>query len=68
MVLIKPVEGRVLVISLSYKSFIHLLKSVTQFDSSFKFDALTVWNALPDVIHASSSIASFTKKLKSYLH
>ncbi len=41
-------------------------KSVRQFDNSFAFDAPTVWNALPDEIRASTSIASFRKKLKSY--
>ena len=38
-------------------------KSVKQFDHSFAFDALTVWNGLPDEILVSSSIASFRKKL-----
>ena len=47
--------GNFLVIS-KFQPFIH--KSVKQFGYSFAFDALTVWNALPDEIHASPSLAS----------
>ena len=43
-------------------------KSVKQFGNSFAFDAPTVWNALPDDIRASPSLASFRKQLKSYLY
>ena len=39
-------------------------KSVKQFGNSFAFDAPTVWNALPDEIPASPSVASFRKQLK----
>ena len=38
-------------------------KSVKQFRYSFAFNAPTVWNVLPDEIHASPSLASFRKKL-----
>ena len=43
-------------------------KSVKQFGNSFAFDAPTVWNALPDEIRASPSLASFRKQLKTYLY
>ena len=43
-------------------------KSTKQFGFSFAFDAPTVWNSLPEDIHASAAIASFRKKLKTYLH
>ena len=43
-------------------------KSVKQFVYSFDFDAPTVWNALPDEICASPSLASFRKQLKTYLY
>ena len=43
-------------------------KSVKQFDNSFAFDAPTVWNALPDEIRASPSLASFRKQLKTHLY
>ena len=43
-------------------------KSVKQFGNSFAFDAPTVWNALPDEIHASPSPASFRLQLKTYLY
>ena len=41
--------------------------STKQFGFSFAFNALTVWNSLPEDIHASPTIASFRKKLKTYL-
>ena len=43
-------------------------KSVKQFGNSFAFDAPTVWNALPDEICASPSLASYRKLLKTYLY
>ena len=43
-------------------------KSTKQFDFSFAFDATTVWNSLPEDIRASPTIASFRKKLKTYLY
>ena len=43
-------------------------KSVKQFGHSFAFDAPTIWNALPDEIRASSSLASFRKRLKTHLY
>ena len=42
-------------------------KSTEQFGFSFAFDAPTVWNSLPEDIRASPAIASFRKKLKTYL-
>ena len=42
-------------------------KSTKQFGFSFAFDAPTVWNSLPEDICASPTIASFRKKLKTYL-
>ena len=43
-------------------------KSVKQFGNSFAFDAPTIWNALPDEICATVSLASFRKQLKTYLY
>ena len=43
-------------------------KSTKQFGFSFAFDAPTVWNSLPEDIHASPTIASFRTKLKTYLY
>ena len=43
-------------------------KSTKQFGFSFAFDAPTVWNSLPEDILASPTIASFRKKLKTYLY
>ena len=43
-------------------------KSVKQFGHSFAFDAPTVWNALPDEIRVSPSLASFRKRLKTHLY
>ena len=57
--------GNFLVIPKFYPS-VH--KSVKQFGNSFAFDAPTIWNALPDEIHASPSLASFRKQLKTYLY
>ena len=43
-------------------------KSVKQFGNSLAFDAPTLRNALPDEIHATPSLASFRKQLKTYLY
>ena len=43
-------------------------KSTKQFGLSFAFDALTVWNSLPEDIRALPTVASFRKKLKTYLY
>ena len=43
-------------------------KYVKQFGYSFAFDAATVWDAHPDEIRASPSLASFRKQLKTYLY
>ena len=43
-------------------------KSTRQFGFSFAFDVPTVWNSLPEDIRASPTIASFRKKLKTYLY
>ena len=43
-------------------------KLTKQFGFSFAFDAPTVWNSLPEDICASPTIASFRKKLKTYLY
>ena len=42
-------------------------KFTKQFGFRFAFDAPTVWNSLPEDIRASPTIASFRKKLKTYL-
>ena len=43
-------------------------KSTKQFGFSFAFDVPIVWNSLPEDIRASPTIASFRKKLKTYLY
>ena len=43
-------------------------KSTKQFGFSLAFDAPTVWNSLPEDIRASPTIATFRKKLKTYLY
>ena len=43
-------------------------KSTKQFGFSFTFDAPTVWNSLVEDIRASPTIATFRKKLKTYLY
>ena len=43
-------------------------KSTKQFGFSFAFNAPTVWNSLPEDIRASPTMASFRKKLKTYLY
>ena len=43
-------------------------KSTKQSGFSFAFDATTVWNSLPEDICSSPTIASFRKKLKTYLY
>ena len=57
--------GNVLVIP-KFQPSVH--KSVKQFGYSFAFDAATVSNALPEEIRASPSLASFRKRLKTYLY
>ena len=59
------IGGNFLVI-LKFQPSVH--KSVKQFGYSFAFDAPSVWNALPEEIHASPSLASFRKCLKTYLY
>ena len=43
-------------------------KSVKQFGYSFAFDAPSISNVLPDKICASPSVASFRKRLKTYMY
>ena len=42
-------------------------KSKKHFGHSFAFDALTLWNNLPDDVRSAPTLACFRKKLKSYL-
>ena len=42
-------------------------KSVKHFGHSFVFDARKIWNKLPDYVSCAIYIASFRKKLKTYL-
>ena len=65
-VLIVPGAVKVVVISMSFQS--STLGFINLSGNSFAFDAPTVWNALPDEICDSSSIASFRKQLKTYLY
>ena len=49
------------------KFYLSIYKSVKQFGYSFALDAPTVWNALPDEIRGSPTLASFKRQLKTYL-
>ena len=62
----KPEKLINLYIALYFQPTIH--KSTKQFGFSFAFDVPTVWNSLPENICASPTIASFRKKLKTYLY
>ena len=44
-----------------------VFKSVKNFDHSFAFDAPKIWNELPHDVRSAASVASFRKKLKTYL-
>ena len=44
-----------------------VFKSVKYFDHSFAFDALKIWNELPYDVRSAASVASFRKKVKTYL-
>ena len=45
-----------------------VFKSVKHFDHSFAFDAPRIWNELPHDVRSAASVASFRKKLKTYLY
>ena len=42
-------------------------KSAKHFGHSFAFDAPKIWNELPQDVRSATSVASFRKKLKTYL-
>ena len=44
-----------------------VFKSVKHFDHSFAFDAPKIWNELPHDVRSAVSVASFRRKLKTYL-
>ena len=44
-----------------------VFKSVKHFDHSFAFDAPKIWNELPHDVPSAVSVASFRRKLKTYL-
>ena len=44
-----------------------VFKSAKHFGHSFAFDAPKIWNDLPQDVHSATSVASFRKKLKTYL-
>ena len=44
-----------------------VFKSVKHFDHSFAFDAPKIWNEFPHDVRSAASVASFRKKLKTYL-
>ena len=44
-----------------------VFKSVKHFDRSFAFGAPKIWNELPHDVRSAASVASFRKKLKTYL-
>ena len=44
-----------------------VFKSVKHFGHSFAFDASKIWNELPHDMRSATSVASFRKKVKTYL-
>ena len=44
-----------------------VFKSVKHFGKTFAFDAPKIWNELPHDMQSATSVASFRKKLKTYL-
>ena len=44
-----------------------VFKSAKHFGHSFAFDAPKIWNDLPQDVRSATSVASFRKKLKTYL-
>ena len=44
-----------------------LYKSAKQFGLSFAFDGPKIWNDLPDDVRGATSLASFRRRLKTYL-
>ena len=44
-----------------------VFKSAKHFGHSFAFDAPKIWNDLPQDVCSATSVASFRKKLKTYL-
>ena len=44
-----------------------VFKSAKHFGRSFAFDAPKIWNDLPQDARSATSVASFRKKLKTYL-
>ena len=44
-----------------------VFKSVKHFDHSFAFDTPKIWNELPRDLRSAVSVASFRRKLKTYL-
>ena len=44
-----------------------VFKSVKHFSHSFAFDAPKIWNELPHNVRSATSVASYRKKLKTYL-
>ena len=44
-----------------------VFKSVKYFDHNFAFDAPKIWNELPHDVRSAVSVASFRRKLKTYL-
>ena len=44
-----------------------VFKSANHFGHSFAFDAPKIWNELPHDVRSATSVASFRKKLKTYL-
>ena len=63
-----PGTVRVVVMSLLFQSTNPLSINLSSSLVSFAFDAPTLWNALPDEICASPSLASSIMQLKTYLY
>ena len=46
---------------------ITLISNAVAVGHSFAFDAMKIWNELPHDVCSAASVASFRKKLKTYL-
>ena len=53
---------------MAYEAHLVAHEFTKQFGFSFAFDAPTVWNSFPEDIRAAPTIASFRKKLQTYLY
>ena len=53
---------------MTFEIYLSVLFNIVNSVETDVVDAPTVWNSLPEDIRASPTIASFRKKLKTYLY